>query len=289
MPKPTKVETEEPIAEDAIETKQPQPATEVELDAETGKPVEATKPQAEPSVSAEEFRKMQARYEYQQRQFERTQRELREELQHLKSNPQPVVSPTERPVLDGDIYGLSKEELNQLGQNDWTKPVQMMAERIAERKAKEQIKAFYEEQTKQQQAQQKQLATQQILEKEKQWVLEQAPSLNDETSDDFREFYGTYNRMISEDPTLIENPRSPRLVYWEWKASRPTAETQRVDPEKERLKRVTAGIAPQGRPSPAQKTIKLTQEELDFCNENGLSPAVFAQTKNANLKEGVSA
>jgi hypothetical protein len=289
MPKkPTQVETEVPEdLVDSSETKQPQPSDEVELDATTGKPIEHSKP-AEPSVSGEEFRKMQARYEYQQRQFERSQRELREEIAALRRNPQPVTSPTETPQLEGELYGMSKEELNQLGQTDWTKPVSMIAEKIAEKKAKEQIKAFYEEQAKQQQVQQRQMQTQQLLEREKNWVLEQAPSLNDETSDDFRGFYATYNRMIQEDPTLIENPRSPRIVYYEWKASNPVAQVK-VDPEKERLKRVTAGIAPQGRPSPAQKTIKLTQEELDFCKEKGLSPAIYAQAKEANLKEGVSA
>lgn len=270
------------------ETETPQPATEVELDVSTGKPVESRS--AEPSVSAEEFRKLQARYEYQARQFERSQREMQEQLTKLRNVPQPVISPTEKPSVEEDVYGLSKEELTQLGQSDWTKPVKMMAERIAEKKAEEKFKALMAEQEKQRKELERQQTSSNILEREKAWVLEKAPSLNDESSEDFRGFYATYNRMIQEDPTLLQNPRAPRLVYWEWKndSSKETA-TQSVDPEKERLKRIAGGISPQGRPSASQKTIKLTQDEVDFCKEKGISPAVYASMKEANFKEGVTA
>jgi len=284
MPKPTKVETDEPTED--VETKQPQPTTEVEVDVATGKPVVAKAP-VEPSVSVEEFNKMKSRYEYQQRQNEKSQRDLVERIEKLQA-PQPA-SPAETPVTEGEVYGMSKEELNQLGQNDWTKPVQKMAEKIADERAEKKFKALMAEQTKQQQEQLRQQQTTNILEREKQWVLEQSPSLNDETSDDFRGFYQTYNRMVTEDPTLLQNPRSPRLVYREWKAEAPGTPNVQADPEKERLKRVAGGVSPQGRPSPAQKTIKLSQEELDFCERTGLSPQALAQSKAANLKEGVSA
>lgn len=265
----------------------PQPAKEVELDAATGQPVQAPKP-AESSVSAEEFRKLQARYEYQARQFERSQREFQDQLSQMRI-PQPVKSPTEKPSED-DVYGLNKDELNQLGQSDWTKPVRMMAEKIADKRFDERIKTYEAEREKQNQERNRQQTTTNILEREKQWVLEQNPSLNDESSEDFRGFYGTYNRMLQEDPTLLQNPRAPRLVYREWKAEDSSAvKPKQVNLEEERLKRVAGGVSPQGRPSPAQKTIKLTQEEVDLCKEKGFSPAVYASIKEANLKEGVSA
>ena len=286
LPAPEKSEKNEPAVEViADEQKQPQPAREIELDV-TGKPV-PSRP-AESSVSAEEFRKMQARYEYQARQFERSQRELQDKLTRLESNPQPAFH-SERPV-EGDVYGLNKDELNSIGQQDWTKPVQMMIEKGAEKKAREIVKEILAEQEKQRQEQFRQQTTTTILEREKQWVIEQEPSLNDESSDQFRGFYATYNRLIQEDPTLLQNPRAPRLVYREWKAEAKAQERpDAIDPEKERLKRVAAGVAPQSRSSSSQKTIRLTQGEVDFCKEKGISPAVYASMKDANFKEGVTA
>lgn len=281
---PAKPAEKEEIPIEVIQSEnQPQPAKEVEVDAQTGKPVE---PKQEPTFSAEDFRKMQARYEYQARQFEKTQRELQEELSRMRQAPQPVISPTEKKG-DEEVYGLDKEYLNQIGQSDWTQPVKLMAEKIAEKKAEEKFKALMAEQEKQRQEAQRQQTTAQILEREKNWVLEKEPSLNDESSDQFRGFYATYNRMVQEDPTLLQNPRAPRLVYYEWKNEDRSAE--KSDPEKERLKRVAGGVSPQGRPSPERKTIKLTQDEVDFCNKHGISPAQYASMKEANLKEGVSA
>lgn len=286
--KPGKPEKNEPEVEIlASEKETPKPAVEVEVDLQTGKPVEQLKP-AEPQVSVEDFRKSQARYEYQARQFERMQRELQEKLAKLESTPRPVVQ-TEQPA-QGDVYGLSKEELNALGQQDWTKPVQMMSERIAEKIAEKKVREILEAQEKQRQERERQQTTMNVLERNKQWVLEREPSLNDESSDQFRGFYATYNRMISEDPTLLQNPQAPKLVYYEWQSEAKAQERPDAkDPEKERLKRVAAGVAPQGRPSSPQKTIKLTQEELDMCREKRISPAVYASMKDANLKEGVTA
>jgi hypothetical protein len=79
-------------------------------------------------------------------------------------------------------------------------------------------------------------------------------------------------------------------VYREWKAEANSSVRQDAnDPEKERLKRVAAGVAPQGRPVSNPKTIKLTQAEVDMCREKNISPGIYAQMKDANLKEGVSA
>ena len=287
-PQPTKVEKKEPPVEVVTdENATPQPAAVVELDATTGKPVEAPKP-AEATVSAEEFRKLQARYEYQARQFERSQRELQERLSQI-SIPQPVKSPTEKPSED-DVYGLNKDELNQLGQTDWTKPVRLMAEKIADKRFDERIKAYESEREKISQERNRQQTTQAITAREIQWVREQEPTLNDESSEQFQGYYATYNKMLAEDPTLAYNPRAPRLVYREWRAeTQPKEKKETPDPEVERLKRVAGGVSPQGRPSPVQKTIKLTQEEVDLCKAKGFSPAVYASIKEANLKEGVSA
>ena len=289
MPTPAKAEKKEPPVEIVTEEKQPQPAAEVEIDVSTGKPVESAKP-AEPTVSAEEFRKLAARFEYRERQAEKTQRELMERINQLGKVPQPA-SPAEKPVSETDVYGFNKEELNQLGQTDWTKPVKLMAEKIADKRFDERIKSYEEQQKKLQQEQFKQQTNTAILEREKARILAKNPSLNDESSEEFRGFYATYNRMIQEDPTLVQNPYAPRLVYNEWKdaSNSETTEVKKPDPETERLKRVAGGVSPQGRSSSTPKTIRLTQAEVDMCKEKGISPAVFASMKEANFKEGVTA
>ena len=286
MPQPTNsVEKNEP---EKLAGEQPQPVAEVELDAATGKPVEAVKP-AEPSVSAEDFKKLQSRYEYQARQFERSQRELQQELSQLRNVPQPAVH-AEKPSDDDRVYGYTKEELNAMGQTDWTKPVDKISRAAAKEVAREEWKLLMAEQEKKQKEQVRQQMTTNILEREKQWVLEQEPSLNDESSEQFRGFYGTYNRLIQEDPSLLQNPRAPRLVYREWKAeSKSVTAAPVADPETERLKRVAGGVSPQGRPASSPKTIKLTQDEVEFCQNKGISPAVYASMKDANFKEGVTA
>jgi hypothetical protein len=210
-----------------------------------------------------------------------------EQISQLRT-PQPAVH-TEKTV-EGDVYGLNKDELNQIGQADWTKPVQMMIEKGAEKKAREIVKEILAEQEKQRTEQYRQQTEMSILEREKNWVIEQEPSLNDESSEQFRGFYATYNRLVQEDPTLLKNPRAPRLVYREWKAeAKAEGRPEANDPEKERLKRVAGGVSPQGRPVSSPNTIKLTQKEVDFCKEKGISPAVYASMKDANLKEGVTA
>jgi hypothetical protein len=152
------------------------------------------------------------------------------------------------------------------------------------------VKEILAEQEKERNERARQQTEMSILEREKNWVIEQEPSLNDESSEQFRGFYATYNRLVQEDPTLLKNPRAPRLVYREWKAeAKAEGRPEGNDPEKERLKRVAGGVSPQGRPVSSPNTIKLTQKEVDFCKEKGISPAVYASMKDANLKEGVTA
>jgi len=282
---PGKPETKETPVEVIPAEPQKKPDTIVELDATTGKPVE-TATRAE-TVSPEEFKKLTARMEFQARQFEKSQREWSERLAQL-STPQPTKSPVEKPEADG--YGFNKEELTQLGQSDWTKPVKMMAEKIAEKKAEEKFKALMAEHQKQQQEQFNQQSYLQTLEKQKAWVAAKDPSLMDETSESFKGYWATWNKMLAEDQSLMKNPYAPKLVYNEWKDSSEVKDTvEKPDPEKERLKRVAAGVSPQGRPSSNPKTIKLTQDEVDFCKAKGISPAMYASMKEANFKEGVSA
>lgn len=264
-----KPENPDPKVEIIPSEKPQQISEEVVLDANTGKLVEAP---AAPSISTEEIRKLQATVAYQARQNERIQRELQEAMHTIRNRP--AEAPAEKPQ--------EVDEIDRVAQTDWKRGVSMLAEREAEKKFKA---LMDQEKTRNEQEFAKQRTISQ-LEREKAWVLERTPSLSDENSEEFRGYYNTYNQMLQEDPSLAANPRAPRLIYYEWK------DRQKVDPdpkEIERLKRVAGGQVPQARGTSGSKTIRLTEDELELCKKKGISPAVYAQMKEANYKEGVTA
>lgn len=276
MPKPPEKSETKPDVE-IIPSEKPQQtaSAEVILDAATGKPVVEAPVPAAPSLSAEDLRKMEARLEFQRRQD-------RKEFLDTLAKMQAPARPAEKTDQPSDEYD---PNLDAIAQADWKKGVSVVAQKIAEKIADQRIKAALDEDRKKQAEDFSRNQSSTILEREKQWVLSQTPSLNDETSEEFKGYYATYNQMLSEDPTLIANPRAPRLVYREWKAT----DNPATNAEAERLKRVSAGASVQSRSISQPKTIKLTQEDLDFCERKGISPATYAKMKDANLKEGVSA
>lgn len=286
---PGKPETQpdDPIQVVASEKPQQKPAEEIQFDAETGKPVQAEPNQT--SFSAEDLKKLEARLEYQRRQ---DKKELMDALSRLQSTPAPA-QPAEKSNLETKTkYGLDKNYLNQMGQTDWTRPVEEIAETIADKRAEEKFKSLMEkEQTRQREELSKQNTINQ-LERSKQWVLDRTPTLNDESSEEFKGFYQTYNTLLQEDPSLISNPHAPKIVWTEWQERSKATQTP-TNLEAERLKRVAAGASPQGRPVQAsRKTYSLTQEEIDMCKEKNLSPAVYAQMKElgpTGFKEGITA
>lgn len=256
----------------------------VELDASTGKPVEITK-SSEPSVSPEELKKIQARIEYQARQIERAQRDFDERVRQFN---QQAVKPAqaEKPVeRDGDF----DEELHQIAQVNYQKAIRIQAQREAEKIAEQKFKQLMEERDRQVKVQNEQMSIANALEQSKNKVLSKYPSLNDETSDEFRSYYQVYSEELSRDPYLVRNPRGPELVMREWEDRKSSAKNPAADLERERLERIQATSSPQGRPATSKKTIKLTQDEIDMCNKRGISPQTYAQVKEMNLKEGVSA
>lgn len=282
MPQPVKTEKEEPEVK-VLPSETTQEKEKVTIDAGTGKPVEP--PVSVPtSVSPDEFRKIQARMEFQARQNEQLQRKLDETLQRLQIY-QPASQKAEKPQQDDEF----DPALDAIAKENWQKGVAALADKRAEAIAEKKFKALMEQHEKDRQESFTRQQSINQLEREKAWVIERTPSLNDETSEEFKGYYATYNKMLSEDPSLLNNPRAPRLVWHEWKMSE--SETKpAANAEAERLKRIAAGSLPQGRPGSSKpKTYQLTQEEIDFCNSNKLSPARYAQMKEANFKEGVTA
>lgn len=258
-----------------IPSEKPQQREEiVNLDAETGKPIEETPSPTHPSYSQEDVRKMEARWQYELR---RQRQEMEAKFESLRQPAAPAEKLAKTEDFDPDLH--------EIAQVNYQKAIKIQAERVADQR----FKALMAQKEQEDQAvRQAQIASAQ-LEKSKAWVLERTPSLNDEGSEDFKGFYTTYNRMIAEDPTLVRNPYAPRLVWNEWNEGA-KSHSVTANLEAERLKRVAAGQSPQGKhTSPGKKTIQLTQEEIDLCNKSGLSPAQYAKMKDANLKEGVSA
>lgn len=283
---PGKPETQDPSKDENLDTTTTGEAV-VELDATTGKPVEITK-SAEPSISPDELKKMQARIEYQARQLERQQREFEERVRQSNQKfSQPAQQIAEKPIERDSEFD---EELHQIAQVNYQKAIRIQAQREAEKIAEKKFKQLLEERDRQTQAQNEQIHRTRSLEQSKARVLEEYPSLNDETSDEFKTYYQVYNEELARDPYLAQNPNAPELIMFKMERRlKAKPANPALQAEQERLLRVQSVSSPQGRPVHSQKTIQLTQKEIDFCTSKGISPQTFAQMKDANLKEGVSA
>lgn len=278
MPEPVKTEKKDPEVKVIPSDVTPEPE-KITIDAGTGQPVVPSTP-ATASVSPEEFKKTLNAFGYEMRQ---QRKDFQEALQRLapQYRPAPVAEPQKKEEdFDPALDAVAKE--------NWQKGVGLVVDKRAEAIAEKKFKAMMEERDKLQQINYRQQQTTNQLARETAWTLEKTPSLQDETSEEFKGYYATYSKMLSEDPTLKDNPRGPRLVWYEWKAANPE-KTAAVNAEAERLKRVAAGQGAPSRQTLGAKTYQLTQEEIDFCKNNKLSPARYAVTKEANLKEGVTA
>lgn len=278
MPEPVKTEKKEPEVK-IIPSETPQEKEKVTIDAETGKPLETPAP-APASVSPDDFKKALNTFGYELR---KQRQEFEQALQRIAPayRPAPAVEKVE-PQPDFD------PEMDVVAKTNYQKAIKMMAAKEAETIAEKKIKSFMEARDKEQQVN---FQNQQIVNQRERsiaWALERTPSLNDETSDEYKSYRATFDKMLTEDPSLKFNPLAARVVWHEWKTGT-VKETPAQNQEAERLKRVVAGAVPQGRQTSGKKTYQLTQDELEFCEINKLSPARYAERKEANFKEGVVA
>ena len=176
------------------------------------------------------------------------------------------------------------EEVERVAQTDWRKAVDMRAERIADKKLEEKLKAREEEQ-KNLGARQQALR---IEAKGRDKVLAEFPDIMDESSPEFRQYMEIYNRETVDDPMFVHNPRKHELILPELREKM----KGRVEsnPEIDRLKRVAAGSSTPSRPNNQSDKIMLTQDEIKMCNRSGIPIETYARTKkagNAALKEGM--
>lgn len=177
------------------------------------------------------------------------------------------------------------EEVERVAQTDWRKAVDMRAERIAERKLEEKLKAR-EEQSKQDEN--RQHATR-VEARGREKVLAEFPDIMDESTLEFKQYMEIYNREIAEDPLFMYNPRKHEIILPEL---RDKMKDRMVDtnPEIDRLKRVAAGSSTPSRPNQYSNKIMLTQSEIEMCKRSGIPIETYARTKKlgeAGLKEGM--
>lgn len=238
------------------------------------------------SINPEEIDKLHKRMEFQARQFEKSQRELRDAVQAIQS----LVSSQQGRVPDPvQSKEQPSDELDRIAEQDWKKAVKILGREAA--------LEIFQEALQQHEVQQQQISQQSILEQSKRKVLERYPMIEDETSDEARLFL----EAIEEDPNVKRDPYGPvvAMLRMEEKMAqmgrtpssvKPQVERE-VDRERQRLARVQATSSTQGRQPSQDGKVVLTDDEVELCRERGISIERFAEMKKRGqgaFKEGVS-
>lgn len=272
---------QDPVKQEKDPMKQP----EIEVVSEEHKPEEVEvnlDPQKE-TPAPDPTEKLRNQMFYEMRQQEKKNQAyikqvMEEMVQRISGNTQPQKGSEELDEFDAEV--------ERIAQTDWRKAVDMRAERIAEKKLEEKLRA--QEELKKQENLRDQAIRIEARGREK--VLAQFPDILDESSPEFRQYMEIYNREVSEDPMFVYNPRKHEIILPELR-EKMKGKSYDVNPEIERLKRVAAGTSTPSRPSSSDsKKIMLTQEEIQMCKRSGIPVETYARTKNlgaAGLKEGV--
>lgn len=241
-------------------------------------------PQTKETPAPDSTEKLRNQMFYEQRQLEKRmlaqQQKMIEDLaQRISGNAQPRKVSEQLDEFD--------EEVERVAATDWRKAVDMRAERIAEKKLEEKLKAR-EDERKQDETRQTALR---VEARGREKVLKEFPTIMDESTPEFKEYMEIYNREVSEDPMFIYNPRKHELILPELREKMGTRRIDTSNPEIERLKRVAAGASTPSRPSSESNKIMLTQQEIDMCKRSGIPITTYAQTKKlglSGLKEGIT-
>lgn len=256
---------------------------EIEIVSEEHKPEEVEVDLNKQEVPAPDpTEKLRNQMFYEQRQLEKKilaqQKQMMEEFVQRISGSNTQAKATEK--LDE-----FDEEVERVAQTDWRKAVDMRAERIADKKLEEKLKAREEEQRNQDTRNQ----AARIEAKGRDKVLNEFPNILDESTPEFKAYMEVYNAEVAEDPLFIYNPRKHEIVLPELR-EKMKGKSYDANPEIERLKRVAAGASTPSRPNTASNKIMLTQEEISMCKRSGIPIETYARTKKMGtsaLKEGV--
>lgn len=233
------------------------------------------KEQPKPVISNDDkIEKMHKRMEYQARQFERAMNEIKNLAEKITT-----VQPKQAPEPQ-----VEEDEVDRVAQSDWKKGVKMVVTPEIERTVEELLNKREQARLEAQKAQ----TAQQVREKSMARVLEDHPEIEDEDS----EFTRVYTSVLNEDPNLLSNPLGPELAMAraEKRLSKNSA-TINTETNSERVARVKAVYAPQGKQPSDSKRIVLTAEEKRICDEKGINYADYTKMRGltqANFREGVS-
>lgn len=262
---------------------EPEKEPEVIVTAEEHKPeeVEINLSPKQETPAPDPTEKLRSQMFYEQRQLEKRllaqQQKMMEELANrISGNAQP--KGTEK-LDDFD------EEVERVAQTDWRKAVDMRAERIAEKKMEERLRAI-ESERKQSEARES-AARVEVKSREK--VLKEFPDILDESTPEFREYMEIYNREVNDDPMFQYNPRKHEIILPELR-EKFKGRSVEVNSEIERLKRVAVGSSSPARPNSTSNKIMLTQDEIEMCKRSGIPIESYARTKKlgaSGLKEGI--
>mgnify|MGYP001562923505 CR=1 FL=1 len=133
----------------------------------------------------------------------------------------------------------------------------------------------------------------QLLESNKQKVLERHPELEDMTSEKAR----VYQQVINENPSYISNSFGPVLAMRDME-DRLRADgkfmdapaKKAIDKEVERRGRVGATAVKPGANGTGNEKVVLTKEDREFCDQNNIKYERYASMKKRSVsKEGVEA
>ena|SRR3990167_2170671 len=227
--------------------------------------------------------KLRSQMFYEMRQQER--RIQAQQKQMMDELVQRISGTNTQPQKGSEKLDEFDEEVERIAQTDWRKAVDMRAERIADKKLEEKLKAR-EEESRNNDTRQHALR---VEAKGREKVLAAFPNIIDESTPEFKTYIEIYNRETAEDPLFVYNPRKHELILPELR-EKMGARTIDVNPEIDRLKRVAAGSSTPSRPNAESNKIMLTQYEITMCKRSGIPVEQYGRIKKlgaSGLKEGV--
>lgn len=204
----------------------------------------------EEKIDWQEFKKVQARIEFQNRQVDKKLKRLEELAERMS---QPTVQPTNEPL----------DELDQVAQKDWKQAVKIIG--------KDAAKEFYDEIQAKRQVQENESKQFEELEGSKKRAADRHPELLDEASPKSR----VYMQILTEDPSLLKNVRGPEIAMYrmEERLGKPQV---RIQPDLRNTRIGATNINGGMRPSLENKFV-LTQEQKEFCDNHGIPYEKYAK------------
>lgn len=187
-----------------------------------------------------------------------------------------------------------KEVVRETPEDEWDVKVQKnwkgTVEELADARAEAKYKQLREREISEQKAIDEQARTSQLLENNKQTVMQRHPELNDSTS----EKAAVFQSVISRNPDYLSNPFGPVLAMRDMEEELrgqgkmiDSATTKIVESEVQRRARTAATSVPHGNGNSTTNKVVLTKDEREYCDNHKIKYETFASMKNRPLNQGV--